>query len=80
MQLLIFLKTTFKHTPDERAQVFKQFRAGIKQWKYMKLLKELDTKPQVLIETPDDKQWEAYDHLRTLDIVETIDSIVPRNI
>lgn len=80
MQLLIFLKTTFKHTPVERAQVFKQFRAGIKPWKYMKLLKELEPKPQVLIETPDDQQWETYSNLCTLDIVDTIDSIIPRNI
>lgn len=73
----IFLKVEYGSGPKGRAAAFKEFRENVKEHSPIKILKELEPKPEVIIEVPD-KDWdEAYDFLRKLDIVEVIDSILP---
>lgn len=74
MKRLIFLKVEYKQKADGPLA---QFRSDIKQWDYIKIVKELLPKPEVVIEYPDAKHQEVYDNLRQLDIVEIIDSILP---
>jgi hypothetical protein len=74
MKRLIFLKVAYHEKPDE---AFKQFRSAIKEWPYIKLVKELPPKPQVIIEFPDDKYQELYENFLKVDIVFVIDPILP---
>jgi hypothetical protein len=73
----IFLKTEYRGGPKSRAAAFKQFRDGIKELSFITILKEIEPHSEVIIEFPDDKYKEVYEFLRTLDIVELIDSILP---
>jgi hypothetical protein len=74
MKKLIFLKLEYGKKADGPLA---EFRAAIKQWDYIKIIKELAPKPKVVIEYPDAKHDEVYDNLRQLDIVDIIDSILP---
>lgn len=78
MKRSIFLDLHYETGPAARAQAFKQFREDLKQFPYIKLLKELEPRSEVIIEFPDDKYQEMYDGLRKLEIVELIDSILPK--
>lgn len=74
MKRLIILKLEYKQKADEPLA---RFRSDIKQWDYIKVVKELLSKPEIVIEYPDAKHDEVYNNLRQLDIVEIIDSILP---
>lgn len=74
MKRLIFLKVEYGQKADGPLA---QFRTAIKQWDYIKIVKELSPKAEVIIEYPDAKHDEVYNNLRQLDIVEIIDSILP---
>ena len=74
MKRLIILKTEYKQKADGPLA---QFRSDIKQWDYIKVLKDLSPKAEIIIEYPDAKHDEVYNNLRQLDIVEIIDSILP---
>lgn len=76
MKLLIFLKVEYRGKAEP---ALKQFRADVKSLPDIKIVEELPPHPQVIIKIPDEKQWEVYDELRKLDIVETIDSIIPKD-
>lgn len=78
MKRSIVLQLRYETGPVVRAKAFKQFREDLKQFPYITLLKELEPKPEVIIEFPDDKYQEMYDGLRKLEIVELIDSILPK--
>lgn len=73
----IFLQLNYEHGPKARAAAFKKFREEMKAFPFIKIVKELEPKPEVIIEFPDDKYQEMYDGLRKLDIVELIDSVLP---
>ncbi len=73
----IFLKVEWHAGPKVRAAAFKKFREDVKPFPIIKILKELEPKPEVIIEFPDDKYDEAHEILRKLDIVELIDSVLP---
>ncbi len=75
MKRLIFLKTEYGEKAD---RALKQFRADLKALDFIKIVKEYAPKAEVLVEFPDGKSQEAYDELRKLDIVEVIDSILPK--
>jgi len=77
MKRLLILKTPYKPTPDERAQSFKQLRACIKPIPWIKLLKEMDGKPQVIVEFDEERSQEAYDTLRKIEVVLEIDTMLP---
>ena len=76
MKRLIFLKVGWKPTPEIRAKAFKQFSEDIKKNPLVKIVKNKDPRPEVIIEFPDDKYQEVYECLITVDIVEIIDSIL----
>ncbi len=75
MKRLIFLKTEYGEKADK---ALKQFREDVKALDFIKIVKERSPKAEVLVEFPDNKSQEAYDGLRKLDIVEIIDSILPK--
>jgi hypothetical protein len=77
MKRLIFLQLHYSTTPAVRSKAFQQFRDDIKKLPDIKIIKEYDPKPQVLIEFPDNQYQEVYDALRQLEVVEVIDSILP---
>lgn len=77
MQRLIILQLHYEEGPAVRAAAFKQFRSDIKQWPYIKIIKETEAKAWVIIDFPEDRYQTVYDGLRTLDVVEIIDSILP---
>lgn len=79
MKRNVFLQLGFESGPKVRATAFQKFREEIKTWSFIKIVKELEPKPEVIIEFPDDKYQEMYDGLRKLDIVEVIDSILPKD-
>jgi len=79
MKRLIFLQLGYETGPVVRAKAFKQFREDLKQFPYIQLLKELEPKPEVIIEFADGKYQEMYDGLRKLDIVEIIDAVLPKD-
>lgn len=74
MKRLIFLKVEYGKKADGPVA---EFRAAIKQWDYIKVIKAFLPKAEVVIEYPDAKHDEVYNNLRQLDIVEIIDSIMP---
>lgn len=74
MRRLIYLKVAYGEKSDA---AHKQFRADLKLIDYIKFVKDYAPKPEVLVQFPDDKQWEAYEALRKLDIVSIIDSTLP---
>ncbi len=75
MKCLIYLKTEYKENP---ANAFKQFKQDIKQWSYIKIVKELPPHPQVIIEFPDDKSQEVYENFLNVDIVSVFDTVLPK--
>jgi hypothetical protein len=77
MKRNIFLQLNYETGPKVRETAFKQFRQDIKQWNDIKIIKELEPRPEVIIEFPDDKYQEVYDNIRQLKIVEVIDFIIP---
>jgi hypothetical protein len=79
MKRLIILKVDYECGTKCRAAAFKQFRNDIKKIASIHILKEMEPKPQVIIEFSDDDYQNVYDNLRSLDIVEIIDSIIPEN-
>lgn len=74
MKRLIYLNVAYGEKSDKAVE---QFRSDLQAIGYIKLIKDQAPKPQVLVEFPNDKQWDAYEALRQLDIVSTIDSILP---
>lgn len=59
----------------------KEFKKEMKSWiddKSLKILKDLTPEPQVIIECEEDKWEQLYVKLCAVDIVETIDSILPK--
>ena len=77
MQRLIYLQLGYETGPEVRAKALKQFAKDIKQWPHIKITKEIEPSAWVIIEFPDEQYQEVYDGLRKLDIVHTIDSILP---
>ncbi len=76
MKRLIYLKVAYGEKSDKALE---QFRSDLKTIGYIKLVNDYSPKPQVLVEFPNDKQWDAYEALRQLDIVSIIDSILPKD-
>jgi hypothetical protein len=74
---LIILQHHYHHTAEERVEAFKQFRSDLKAFTFIQIVKELEPKPEVIIEYPDNKHQEMYDGLRKLDVVCIIDVSVP---
>lgn len=80
MKRLIILKVEYPGGPKNRDEAYKQFTNAVGLWGLkppFKILKRLEPKPEVIVEFPDDQYQDVYDKLRELDIVETIDSILP---
>ena len=77
MKRNIYLQLNYETGPKAREAAFKQFRNDIKQWNYITIIKELEPKPEVIIEFADDLYQTVYDNLRQLKIVEVIDFIIP---
>lgn len=76
MKRLIFLKVGWKPTPEVRAKAFKEFSEELKKNPIVKLIKNKEPQPKVIIEFPDDKYQEVYEWLITVEIVDIIDSIL----
>jgi phage terminase small subunit len=75
MKRLIFLKVAY----GEKAEpALKQFRSALQSLPDIKIIKEYPPKPEVLVEFPESKWDRVYEDLRKLDIVATIDSILPK--
>lgn len=77
MKLLVILKTNYIHTPAERQAAHKTFLAAIKPLTYIKVVEEIEGKPQVIIELPDDQVQKVYAELAKIEVVFMIDSFVP---
>lgn len=91
MKRLIFLKTEdynpsnkkMKADELEKAKVkvlatsIKYFRDGIKENKSIKILQEIKDLPQIIVEFPEDQYHPVHDTLRSLDVVEIIDAVLP---
>jgi len=75
MKRLIFLKAD---GPKEREAALKTFQKEAKELS-LKVVKEFPKVPSVLIEFEDDRLDEVYNKLRVLDVVEVIDSILPKS-
>lgn len=73
---LIYLKVDYHGQKPDNA--FKEFQSEIKKWQYIKLIKELSPKPQVIIEFPDDKGQEVYENFLKMDVVSVIDTVIPK--
>jgi len=94
MKRLIFLKLAIvnpenikmkqaeidKLEAKEYANSFKQFKADLKTYSNILIIKEIDEdlrRPQVVIDFPDEQYQEIYDIIRQFDIVDIIDPILP---
>ena len=91
MKRLIFLKLEdanpenkkFKAADLEKLEAkalgntLKDFRNGIKENKAIKVLQEIPGLPQVIVEFPEDQYEPVHDTLRSLDVVEIIDAVLP---
>ena len=78
MKRLIFLQLNYEIGPVIRGKAFKTFRDNIKKLPSVKIVKELDPKPQVIIEFPDSEYQDVYESLCKLDIVQVIDAVLPK--
>jgi len=91
MKRLIFL-TVEDYNPDDKkmkpdelekakakvlAASIKSFKNGIKENKDIKIIQEIAGLPQVIVEFPEDQYEPAHETLRSLDVVEIIDAVLP---
>jgi hypothetical protein len=78
MKKLIILKVEYGAGPKERAVAFKQFRDVLKKFPAVKIVKEMEPLPEVVIEIPDADYQTVYEAFCKADIVETVDNILPK--
>jgi hypothetical protein len=90
MKRLIFLKIDSDLIPDGLSktklaaaekevaeQAVKEFKKQVKDLKQVKLIKDYLPQPQALIEFREEEYQTIYEALCQMDIVETVDSIIP---
>ena len=70
-------KENFAALKKVRNNSFVEFRKALKLSSFnIKIVCEEELRPEIVIEYPDKFQWEVYEFLRTIDVVETIDNFV----
>jgi hypothetical protein len=77
MKRLISLQLGYETGPAVRAKALKQFRDEIKKLASVKIVKELESKAQVIIELPDERYQEVYEAMCKMDVVQTIEAVQP---
>ena len=78
MKRSIFLQLGYETGPTIRAKVLKQFRKDMIKFPYVKILKEIEPRAEVVISFPDERYQEFYEAICKLPVVEMIDPVLPK--
>jgi hypothetical protein len=76
-RLIVLHTKSYLAPPSERQASFQTFRTAIKKLDYLQIVSENLTKPEIIVECPNNKLQDLYDELAKLEIVRTIDSYLP---